>query len=239
MTEAPRILIADDEQDLVLALRQALQDDGYQVLVAYDGLQALNLARRGRPDLIVLDVNMPELTGLEVCRRLRRDPRLLGVPILFLTVHSRIEERVAGLDLGSDDYVVKPFDLRELKARVRALLRRSEMNCPPKRTVPRHTPIRAGALTLDPRTHQLRVGDREVQLTPTELILLHVLMAHPGQIMSCGELLYSVWGYAQGGATDGLVRWHIKNLRAKIETDPTHPQYLCTLPRHGYVLRAG
>ena len=119
-----RILLADDEQDLVWAVRHSLSDEGYEVLTAYDGMEALAIARCHRPDLVILDIAMPRLDGLQVCRRLRRDPTLAAVPILFLTVRSAIEDRIKGLDEGGDDYLVKPFDLEELKARVKALLRR-------------------------------------------------------------------------------------------------------------------
>jgi len=233
----PRILLVDDEQDLVWAVQHSLSDEGHEVLTAYDGMEALAVARRHRPDLVILDIVMPRLDGLQVCRRLRRDPTLAAVPILFLTVRSAIEDRIKGLDEGGDDYLVKPFDLEELKARVKALLRRS-------RSVPEGGPgtegqgslLVVGPLTLDLHTRHVRVGEETVQLTPTEFDLLYHLMTHPGEVFSSRQLLQQVWGYPPRTADPGLVRWHIKNLRAKIEPDPAHPVYIRTVPRHGYML---
>lgn len=236
-----RILLVDDEQDLVWAVRHSLSDESYEVLTAYDGVEALTIARRHRPDLVILDIIMPHLDGLQVCQRLRRDPTLAAVPILFLTERSAIEDRITGLDEGGDDYLVKPFDLRELKARVRALLRRG-------RSAPEGRPgfpgfegqdsLVVGPLTLDLRICQVGMGEKTVQLTPTEFDLLHHLMIHPGEVFSSQQLLRQVWGYPPATADPGLVRWHIKNLRAKIEPDPAHPVYIRTVPRHGYILTA-
>ena len=226
-----RILVVDDEQDLVWAVRHSLSDEGYEVLTAYDGMEALTVARRHHPDLVILDIAMPRLDGLQVCRRLRRDPTLATVPILFLTVRRGIEDRIKGLDEGGDDYLAKPFDLEELKARVRALLRRS-------RPVPEGTSgplLVAGPLVLDLHTRQVHLGEKAVQLTPTEFDLLYHLMTHPGEIFSSRQLLRQVWGYPPKSADPGLVRWHVRNLRAKIEPDPAHPVYIRTVPRHGYM----
>lgn len=234
-----RILLVDDEQDLVWAVQRSLSDEGYEVLTAYNGVEALAVARRHRPDVVILDIVMPLLDGLQVCRRLRRDLTLATVPILFLTERSAIEDRITGLDEGGDDYLIKPFDLQELKARVRALLRR-------RRSAPEGGPgpkgqdslLVVGPLTLDLHTCQASVGEKTVQLTPTEFDLLHHLMSHPGEVFSSPHLLQQVWGYPPETADPGLVRWHIKNLRAKIEPDPAHPVYLRTVPRHGYILTA-
>lgn len=232
-----RILVVDDEQDLVWAIRHSLNDEGYEVLAAYDGVEALAIARRHLPDLVILDIVMPRLDGLQVCRRLRRDPNLAAVPILFLTVRSAVEDRVTGLDEGADDYLVKPFDLRELKARVRALLRRGRSFVPdgaPK-LVGRSALLVVGPLTLNLHTRQVQVNGKTIQLTPAEFDLLHHLMTHPGEVFSSQQLLQQVWGYRPGTADPGLVRWHVKNLRAKIEPDPSHPVYIRTIPRHGYI----
>jgi len=233
-----RILLVDDEADLVWAVRYCLQDEGYEVTTACNGEEALTLARRVRPDLVVLDIVMPEMDGIEVCSRLRRDPTLASVPILFLTVRHEIDDRVAGLDEGSDDYLVKPFDMRELKARVRALLRRGHS---PGRAAGRgggDSLLVVGPLALDLRGRRVQVGTKVVQLTPTELDLLHYLMLHPGEVLSSRTLLRAVWGYVPNAAALSLVRWHVKNLRAKIETDPSNPQYIRTVPRQGYILPA-
>jgi DNA-binding response OmpR family regulator len=231
-----RILLVDDEQDLVWAVRHSLTDEGHEVLTAYDGVEALNVAQRHRPDLIVLDIVMPRLNGLQVCRSLRRDPTLAAVPILFLTVCSAIEDRIRGLDEGGDDYIVKPFDLGELKARVRALLRRarSALQGGPGPEDPDSLLV-VGSLALNLHTCQVRVREKTAQLTPTEFDLLHHLIAHAGEVFSSQQLLQQVWGYPPRTADPALVRWHIKNLRVKIELDPAHPVYIRTVPRHGYM----
>jgi DNA-binding response OmpR family regulator len=231
-----QILLVDDEQDLVWALRHSLSDEGHEVLTAYDGVEALQVAQRHRPDLLILDIVMPRLDGLQVCRRLRRDPTLAAVPILFLTVCSAIKDRIKGLDEGGDDYLVKPFDLEELKARVRALLRRarSALQGGPGSEGPDSLLV-VGSLALNLHICQVRVGEKTAQLTPTEFDLLHHLMVHPGEVFSSQHLLQQVWGYPPRTADPGLVRWHIKNLRAKIEPDPADPVYVRTVPRHGYM----
>ena len=230
-----RILVADDEQDLAWALRHSLTDEGYEVICAYDGLEALKLARSDRPDVIILDIAMPVLDGLEVCRRLRRDPALAAVPILFLTVRRDPEDRVRGLNHGSDDYLVKPFDLRELKARIRALLRRSQRHTA-RLPSSEDTELVVGSLTLDLNRKLGKLGERSVRLTPTEFALLRYLMLHPGQLFSSQELLRAVWRYDPAATAPSLVRWHIRNLRFKIEPDPSQPTYLRTASRHGYFL---
>lgn len=233
----PRILLVDDEQDLLWAVRRSLQDEGYEVLTAYDGAEALSVAQRQAPDLVVLDIVMPRLDGLQVCHRLRRDPALAAVPILFLTVRSDVEDRIKGLNQGADDYIPKPFDMGELKARIKALLRRrytANGNRPSCDRDP-HS-LEAGELTLDLRTRQARAEGKTVQLTPTEFDLLRYFMIHAGQVFSSSELLQQVWGYSPLTADSSLVRWHVKNLREKIEPDPSDPSYIKTLPRHGYML---
>ncbi|MFQ5813798.1 MAG: response regulator transcription factor [Anaerolineae bacterium] len=232
-----RVLLVDDERDLIWAVQHSLSDEGYEVLTAYDGTEALTVARRHRPDLIILDIVMPRLDGLQVCHRLRRDPKLATVPILFLTVRSAIEDRIKGLDRGGDDYLVKPFDMGELRARIRALLRRRRpaLNGA-SQSENRNSLLVVGPLTLDLHTCQVNVNGQTVQLTPTEFDLLRYLMVHPGEIFSSQRLLQQVWGYCPETADPSLVRWHIKNLREKIEPDPAQPVYIRTVPRHGYML---
>ena len=173
--ETARILLVDDEQALVWALRHSLSDEGYKVLAAGNGAEALALAQRKSPDLVILDIVMPGLDGLEVCRRLRRDPALAAVPILFLTVRNSVKDRVIGLNGGADDYLIKPFDVQELKARVRSLLRRSRSTAKAL-GLDQDSTLVVGSLTLDLRCRKVCVGDRIVQLTPTEFHLLHHLM---------------------------------------------------------------
>jgi DNA-binding response OmpR family regulator len=239
MTTTARILLVDDEQDLVWAVQHSLCDEGYEVLTAADGIEAIAVAQRRHPDLIILDIVMPRLDGMRVIHSLRRDPNLAAVPVLFLTGRSAIEDRIQGFDEGADDYLVKPFDLRELKVRIQALLRRSQRG-------PGQTPeergesslLTVGALTLNLRTFQVRMGETEVQLTRAEFDLLRYLMMHPGQVFSSQQLLEEVWNYPPGTADPGLVRWHIMNLRAKLEPLPCHSSYIRTISHLGYILDA-
>jgi DNA-binding response OmpR family regulator len=232
-----RILVVDDEQDLTWALERSLRDEGHEVLTAHNGGHALDLAQRFFPEMVILDVVMPGMDGLEVCRRLRRDPALTSVPVLFLTVRDRVSDRLKAWEEGCDAYLAKPFDMRELKAHVRALARRAQTSSqarpPPGRQAQR---LSVGSLTLDLQRHRAAVGDRIVELTPIEFGLLCHLMAHPGQVFSCQELSREVWGYELTATGNSAVRWHIRNLRQKLEANPADPAYICTLPRHGYYL---
>lgn len=228
---AAYILVADDEPDLVWALRHCLGGQGYEVGTALNGAEALALARRRRPDLVVLDVIMPRLDGFQVCQEMRSDPCLAAVPILFLTAKGAVEDRLRGLDSGGDDYLPKPFDVRELQSRVRALLRRSRAS--PE--LHSHT-LAVGPLTLEADTYQVHVEEKAILLTPTQYNLLYHLMSHAGKVFSERELLQRVWGYPPEAADLGLVRWHVKKLRERIEPDPAHPIYIRTVPRHGYTL---
>ncbi len=225
------ILLADDEPDLVWAVRHDLSGEGYDVGTASNGMEVLALARQRRPDLVILDIVMPQLDGLMVCQQLRSDPDLAATPILFLTAKGAVEDRLKGLDCGGDDYLPKPFDVRELRSRVKALLRRGR----PSREIQSHVLV-VGPLTLDTNAHQVRIGKQPVLLTPTQFKLLCHLMRHAGKVFSERELLQQVWGYPLEAADLGLVRWHIKKLRERIEPDPTQPIYIRTVPRHGYAL---
>ena len=229
------ILVVDGEQDLAWALRQNLSDEGYEVSIAHDGQQAITAVARQRPDLIILEIKMPRMNGLEVCRQLRRDPSYAAVPILFLTVRSGIQDPIKGLDEGADDYLSKPFDLGELKARVRALLRRAQ----PVRQLDLEEGdhldvVQAGETTMNLRTRQVRVREKSVTLTPTQFDLLHHFMVSPHEVFSVQQLLTQVWNYTPGADKPILVRWHIKKLREKIEPDPTHPIYIRNMRGHGY-----
>lgn len=232
-----RILLVDDEKDLVWAVARSLRDEGYEVLTACDGLHALATAARHRFDLIILDIVMPGMDGFWICRQLRRRYVSGAVGILFLTGRSDITDRVRGLDEGGDDYLVKPFDMAELKARVRALLRRSRYEPGEKEgSGPRNSLLEAGALTLSVETREADTGKTTAKLTPKEFDLLHHLMLHYGEVLSSEELLRQVWGYPAESNCTGLVRWHIKSLREKIEPDPAHPIYIRNVPHHGYIL---
>lgn len=228
-----RILLADDEPDLVWSVRHCLTADGYDVAIASNGVEALALARQHHPDLVILDIVMPRLDGIQVCQVLRNDPSLAGVLILFLTGKSSVEDRLNGLDGGADDYLIKPFDVRELQSRVRALLRRRRSS-----GETHFRTLVVGPLTLDANTHQVHTEQKTVLLTPTEWKLLYHFAGHAGKIFSQAELLQQVWGYPLEAAALGLVRWYIKKLRGKIEPNPVHPIYIRTVPRHGYTLTA-
>ena len=233
-----RILLVDDDTELVRSLRLVLSQDGYEVVTAHNGLEGLQTAHQMQPDLVVLDVNMPWMDGLEVCRRLRldMDPALRYVPILFLTSLDSVDDHVTGLDVGADDYLDKPFQSKELKARVRALLRRREAT--------RQQPAAAdtqeltvGPLTLHLQACWVRRDNKDtVQLTPAEFELLYHLMTHPKRPFSSQDLLEAVWAYPPGTADPSLVRWHIKNLRLKIEPDVERPSLIRTVSRLGYML---
>lgn len=235
--ERARILVVDDEPDLVWVLQQSLGEEGYRVLAAYDGAQAIKLMRRYHPDLVVLDILMPGLDGLQVCHTLSQDPTLSSLPILFLSARDGIEDRVKGLDEGGDDYLVKPFDLRELKARVRALLRRAQPSS--ETPIGRDTDdsmMVLGDLVLDKRACRLHLKGETIQLTRVEFQLLHFLMTHAGEVFSSRKLLHEVWDYPDEASDTSVVRCHIRNLRTKMEPDPSHPVYIRTIPRHGYIL---
>lgn len=230
------ILLIDDHYQLVQGIQSSLKDDGYEIVSAANGLDGLKAARRHRPDLVILDINMPSMDGLELCRRLRADNQLRKMPILFLTSRNSVEDRVNGLDCGADDYLAKPFNTVELKARIRALLRRTqegEVHNQPANA----NKLKAGPLTLDLKACWVQIEDGDsIQLTPAEFELLHYLMSHPNETFSGEELLERVWAYEPGTADQSLARWHIRNLRAKIESDPANPIYIRTIPRHGYIL---
>ena len=232
------ILLIDDHYQLVQGIQNSLKEEGYEIIVAANGLDGLKAARRHRPNLVILDINMPWMDGLEVCRRLREDNQLSKMPILFLTSRNAVEDRVQGLDCGADDYLAKPFNTAELKARIRALLRRTQDETEAVNLQSTNTNrLQVGPLTLDLKACWVKIEDGNlIQLTPAEFELLQYLMSHPNQTFSGEELLEKVWAYEPGTADQSLARWHIRNLRAKIEPDPTNPIYIRTIPRHGYIL---
>lgn len=220
------ILVVEDEAKIAEVLHLYLERNGYEVSVASDGHQALESVRRQTPDLVLLDLNLPGVDGLEVCRRLRQES---SVPIIMVTARSEETDKLIGLELGADDYVTKPFSPREIVARVRAVLRRVTSSGP-------HPSIlRVGELSLDPQRHVVQLAGRQLDLTPTEFRLLRVLMGNPGRVFSRLQLLEQV----QGDAFEGYERTvdaHIKNLRQKIESNPQKPARLLTVYGVGYKL---
>ncbi|MBI3998536.1 MAG: response regulator transcription factor [Armatimonadetes bacterium] len=225
-----RILVVDDEPHIVELVRYNLLQEGFEVLAAGDGEGALAKARSERPDLIVLDIMLPGVDGLEVCRTLRRET---SVPIIMLTAKGGELERVVGLELGADDYVTKPFSPRELVARVRAVLRRRAREV----ASPAAEPLEVGALRLDPTTHEVTLDARPVDLTAREFELLRLFMRHPNRVFTRDFLLEHLWGYDFYGSTR-TVDMHVSRLREKIEDEPVEPTYIMTVRGVGYKLRA-
>jgi len=225
---ARTILVVDDEPTLRETLAEALEADGFQVVTAADGREALARFREHRPDLVVLDLMLPELSGIEVCRIVRQES---GVPILMLTAKGSEVDKVVGLELGADDYVTKPFSLRELTARIRALLRRTDQ---PASDGPVMATV--GDLTVDLAGHRLLRGGEPVPLKPKVFELLAFLVRHPGQVFSREQLLEQVWGYDYAGETR-TVDVHVHWLRAAIEPAPESPAYVQTVRGVGYVFR--
>jgi two-component system response regulator MprA len=226
-----RILVVDDDRAVRESLRRSLQFNGYQVELAGDGQQALDAVTAQRPDAMVLDVMMPRLDGLEVCRRLRGTGD--DLPILVLTARDAVSDRVSGLDAGADDYLPKPFALEELLARLRALLRRAVID-DAAANAPSAT-MRFSDLELDPGTREVRRGERSISLTRTEFSLLELFLAHPKQVLTRGRILEDVWGYdfpTSGNALEVYVGY----LRRKTEADG-EPRLLHTVRGVGYVLR--
>lgn len=221
----PNILVVDDDPRITQLLRRALSMEGYVVRTAASGATALAEARARTPDLVVLDILMPGMDGLEVCRRLRASG---DVPILLLTAKDEVQDRVTGLDTGADDYVVKPFALEELLARVRALLRRHE---------PTAEVLSTGDLSLDTASRAARRGAREIALSTTEYDLLHYFMRHPKRVLSRDAILNAVWGLHFERPTN-VVEVYVGYLRAKLET-AGEPRLIHTVRGVGYVLREG
>lgn len=219
----------EDDPAIVLGLEDLLASEGYRVDCARDGRQALQLYRDRKPDLVLLDIMIPELSGYEVCRRIRKKDAL--TPILMLTAKGQEPDKVAGLELGADDYVVKPFGISELLARIRALLRRrSAAN---GREPQRSEPFRFGDVEIDPQRLQGNKGGEVFSLTPREVELLCLFRIRCGQVLSRSEILEEIWGICYEGTTRTLDQ-HIANLRKKIEDDPAHPRHIVTVHRVGY-----
>lgn len=221
---AKKILVVDDKQELRTLLKQYLTQEGFTVFTARDGQEALFVARREKPDLIVLDIMMPEMSGYEFLRLYSREA---DTPVIILTAKIEENDKVLGLELGADDYVTKPFSLRELTARIRAVLRRAEKRAPVRQV------IEIGEIALDLDARLVTVAGKMVDLTPSEFDLLAALMSFPGKAFTRLELLEKI----QGAAYDGYERTidvHIRNLRSKIEPDPSNPTYIETLYGVGY-----
>ena len=228
MTPAPpaRVLVVDDDVALADVVCRYLEREGFSVEVANDGASGLERALATLPDLVVLDLMLPVIDGLEVCRRLRQ---AAPIPVVMLTARSEEDDRIAGLDLGADDYVTKPFSPRELTARVKAVLRRAANGSV---TASSRTPLRSGEIDVDLVAHEVRVRGGLVALTAKEFDLLVQLMANPRRAFRREELLEAVWGWTFGDTSTVTV--HIRRLREKVEVVPSDPKHLCTVRGVGY-----
>jgi phosphate regulon transcriptional regulator PhoB len=222
-----KVLVVDDELPIVEAVAYNLKKEGYSVVTATDAEQCLESARRESPDLVVLDVMLPSASGFDVCRLLRKQS---DIPIIMLTARADETDRVVGLELGADDYVTKPFNMRELMARVKSVLRRAS---PPDKNAQEQAPLQSGNLHIDPARYEVRVNDELVNVSPKEFELLRFLVAHPGQVFNRQSLLDRVWG-AEAYVEERTVDVHIRWLREKIEADPSHPVRLLTIRGVGY-----
>ena len=219
-----KILVVDDELEIVKVVRAYLEQSGFRVITASDGEQALAVFRHEAPDLIVLDLNLPKLDGLDVCRTIRRDS---NVPVIMLTARVEETDRLIGLEIGADDYITKPFSPREVVARVRTVLRRSAPAPEPS------SPITIGALSIDPLKHEVQLQGRSIDLTPSEFNILLSMASQPGRAFSRMDLLDA----AQGEAYEGYERSidvHIKNLRQKLGDEPRDPTYILMVYGVGY-----
>ena len=222
-----RVLVVDDELPILEVVSYNLRKEGYQTLTACDAEQCMEIARSERPDLILLDVMLPSASGFDVCRLLRKQS---SVPIILLTARTEEMDRVVGLELGADDYVTKPFSMRELMARVKSVLRRS-------RTLEATGEIlQAGNLTIDVGRYVVTLDSQPIDLSPKEFELLRFLVTHPGQVFTRQALLDSVWG-ADAYVEDRTVDVHIRWLREKIESEPSRPDRILTVRGVGYKLR--
>ncbi len=229
-----KLLVVDDEDSILELIRVGMQYEGFQVEQVGTGYAALDLAQRFRPDVIVLDLVLPDLDGMDVCKRLRSTEATADIPIIMLTARDEVRDRVAGLESGADDYLVKPFKFEELLARVKALLRRQQ------RAVASGGPggriLQVGDLTLDERAREVRRGNRLIELTATEYNLLHLFMTHPRHVLDRQVILNRVWGYDFMGETN-IIEVYVRYLREKIEDEPSDPKFIQTVRGVGYVMK--
>lgn len=226
-----KVLIVEDDANLLETLKYNLNKESYTVVTATDGEQALDVARQEKPDLIILDIMLPKLSGFEVCRILRKE---ISTPIVMLTAKADETDKIVGLEIGADDYITKPFSVRELIARIRAILRRARtMETPANED----KTIRIGDIQVDIERHQALLSDKVLTLRPKEFELLAFLAGNKGLVFSREQLLEKLWGYDYIGDTR-TVDVHVRWLRQKIESDPANPKYLVTVRGAGYKLEA-
>jgi two-component system response regulator MprA len=234
-----KVLVIDDAENIIEFIRLGLRYEGFQVESASDGEQGVTAAQRINPDLIILDVMLPDIDGLEVCRRLRANPTTKDIPVLMLTAKDEVRDRIAGLRMGADDYLTKPFDFDELLERIRAILRRSH----PKTVQSNGDSEEASGqvlqfadLKLNTATREVTRSGRLIELTATEYNLLHLFMSHPRQVLDRKTILNRVWGYDFLGETN-IIEVYVRYLREKIEDSPSSPRLIQTVRSVGYVLK--
>jgi len=226
------ILVVEDNQDIAKLVTMHLEDIGANVTNTYDGLDGYHLASSNKFDLVILDIMLPSLDGIEICKRLRNETNY--IPILMLTAKSAELDRVLGLEIGADDYLTKPFSIRELIARVKAILRRIDnISTADQQNTPQNTSIQIKDLSIDSTTRNVSLNNNNLDLTAKEFDLLWHFATHPGQVFTRNQLLDSVWGYGHEGY-EHTVNSHINRLRAKIEMDPSDPTYVLTVWGVGY-----
>ena len=226
-----RVLLIEDDRDIVELVRYNLEREGFQVAAATDGATGLAQVRKAPPDILLLDLMLPKISGLDICKEIRRDTSLNRLPILMLTARGEEADRVVGLEMGADDYVTKPFSPRELGARVKALLRRTEPTNEPRRA------IEARGLTIDPSSYRVARDGKPVTLSTLEFRLLYYLATRPNRVFTRDQLLDAVWG-TERFVTPRSVDVYIRRLREKVESDADHPAFLKTVRGAGYMFES-
>jgi phosphate regulon transcriptional regulator PhoB len=225
----PRVLIVDDEKDIVDLVAYNCEKEGYEVLRAFDGEKALSLVRSKKPNLIILDLMLPGIQGLEVCKQIRRDAESAGIPIIMLTAKGEELDKVIGLEVGADDYITKPFSVKELMARVKAVLRRADVRTQPDKA----ETFEFKGLRIDLKSYEVTINGRKISLSPTEFKLLRFLSQNPGRVYSRDQILDQVWG-DESFVEPRTVDVHVRRLRAQIEFDENSPNYIVTVRGVGY-----
>ena len=229
---AAPVLVIDDEESIVDLIKLGLKYEGFEVVAANDGEDGIAAAQRTNPSFIILDWMLPDMDGLEVCRRLRSNPTTHDIPILLLTAKGEVGSRVEGLNTGADDYLTKPFSFEELVARIRAILRRLNYGA----SVENAQVLTVGDLELNMTTHEVTRAGRQIDLTVTEYNLLHLFMSHVGQALDRQTILNQVWGYDFLGETN-IIEVYVRYLREKIEDLPSSPRYIQTIRGVGYIMK--
>ena len=227
-----RVLVIDDEESIIDLITLGLKYEGFEVEAASEGEEGITAAQRTNPIFIILDWMLPDMDGLEVCRRLRTNPTTQAIPILLLTAKDEVGSRVEGLNTGADDYLTKPFNFDELVARIRAILRRLNLSAPAEKS---HI-LQVGDLQLNTASHEVTRAGSLIDLTATEYKLLHLFMSHPGQALDRQTILNHVWGYDFLGETN-IIEVYIRYLREKIEDSPSAPRYIQTIRGVGYIIK--